>query len=131
MSKTKIENSAADGAGKVRQIVRLFIVVWDDEMGVCVPMTRDADCAGALCAAGVREKIALFSSRKAARSAINISTKFAHLRQAQGKPVNTDFLGNARKNLHVVECEPNNADEVARVRERNLQRAGSESEHEG
>ena len=70
-------------------------------------MGWDDDCAGAIC--GVNKTVAMFDSRKAARTAINISTKFALLCKAQGKPVNLDFLGECRKNLRVVPCVPNSS----------------------
>lgn len=82
-----------------------FIVLWDDEMGVCCPMGWDDDCDGALCC--ITDSVAIFPDRKAARRAIDISAKFAQLRRSQGKPVNLDFIGDARKNLRVVPCKPN------------------------
>lgn len=82
-----------------------FIVLWDDEMGVCCPMGWDEDCDGALCC--ITDSVAIFPDRKAARRAINISAKFAQLRRTQGKPVNLDFIGDARKKLRVVPCKPN------------------------
>ena len=85
--------------------VRHWLVLWDDNMGVCTAMGWDADCAGAICC--LDKTAAIFDSRKAARTAINISTKYALLCQAQGKPVNLDFLGACRKNLRIVECVPN------------------------
>lgn len=83
---------------------QIFMVVWDDQQGVCSPMSRDADCQGAICATCHGDKIALFLSKDAARKAINISAKFAALQRAQGKPENTDFL-EGRKNLSIRQCE--------------------------
>ncbi len=80
-----------------------FIVVWDDEQGVCVPMGFDDACAGAIASAYSGAKVALFPSRKAARKAIDISAKFAALLRTQGKPENTDFT-EGRKNLRIKEC---------------------------
>lgn len=68
-------------------------------------MGWDEDCEGSLCC--INKTIAIFDSRKAARKAINISAKYSHLCLAQGKPVNLDFVGKARKNLRIVECVPN------------------------
>lgn len=82
-----------------------FIVLWDDEMGVCCPMGWDDDCAGALCC--LHDTVAIFHDRKAARRAIDISAKYAQLCRAQSKPVNLDFIGDARKKLRVVPCKPN------------------------
>ena len=82
-----------------------FIVLWDDQMGVNCPMGWDDDCTGAICC--MTDSIAIFHDRTAARKAIDISTKYALLCRAQGKPVNVDFLGECRKNLRVVPCKPN------------------------
>lgn len=90
---------------RAQRLVGPFIVIWDDNMGVCCPMGWDDDCEGALCC--ITDTVATFDSRKAARKAIDISAKFAHLRRAQGKPVNLDFIGDARNNLRVVACRPN------------------------
>jgi len=35
------------GADSQRRIVGPFIVLWDDEMGVCCPMGWDENCNGA------------------------------------------------------------------------------------
>lgn len=83
----------------------MYMIVWDDDQGLCVPMAFDGDCAGAVCAIGHKNKVAVFADRKSARKAIDISAKFAALCKAQGKPANDDFLGECRKNLRVVECE--------------------------
>ena len=68
-----------------------YIVVFDDEQDACWPMCWDDSCAGALCVL-TAGPIALFDSRAAARRAIRISTAYAKLCQAQGKPANEDFL---------------------------------------
>lgn len=102
MSKT---SNAKRGADSQQRIIGPFIVLWDDNMGVCCPMGWDDDCDGALCC--ITDSVAIFPDRKAARRAIGISSKFAQLRRSQGKPVNLDFIGDARKNLRVVACRPN------------------------
>lgn len=89
---------------KITSKPRTFIIVWDDNQGVCVPMGWDPDCAGAVCGWYDGHRVALFADRKAARKAIDISTKWALLRRAQGRACNTDFLGACRKHLNVVEC---------------------------
>lgn len=99
---TKTETPAAIRSSG---LVRHYVVLWDDNMGVCCPMGWDADCAGAICC--LDKSVAIFASRKDARKAIDISTKYALLCKSQGKPVNLDFLGECRKNLRVVECVPN------------------------
>lgn len=83
-------------------LVRLFVVIYDDENGTTCPMQWDADCEGALVCWWGSGKLATFASRKDARAAINVSAKFAALRKAQGKPENTDFT-EFRKNVKVVE----------------------------
>ena len=82
----------------------MYIVVWDDEQGVCVPMGFDSECEGAIEAIGKNDAVAYFSDKPAARKAIDISAKNAALRKAQGKSANDDFLGTSRKHLHIVEC---------------------------
>ena len=100
-------------AGSVQRRGSACIVVWDDEMGMCVPMGWDADCAGAICACN--RHVAVFASRAEARRAIDISSKFAALCRAQGRPANDDFMGDARKNLRVVMLSPN--DKLSRAGE--------------
>ncbi len=104
--KTKTDSRTAGAPpGSLHPVVRHYVVLWDDEQGVCCPMGWDEDCEGSLCC--INKTIAIFDSRKAARKAINISAKYSHLCLAQGKPVNLDFVGKARKNLRIVECVPN------------------------
>lgn len=78
-----------------------FIVVFDDEQGLCCPMGWDPACDGALSATA--SNVAIFESRGDARSAIRVSKAFAHLCEAQGKPVNTDFT-EAISNVKVLTC---------------------------
>lgn len=93
-----------------KTIARLFLAVWDDQQGLCVPMVWDAACEGAICAGiGAKDQVALFTSRGAARKAIDISAKWAALNKAQGKTHNDDFIGACRKNLRVVPCQANSA----------------------
>ena len=82
---------------------RRWVVCWDDQMGACWPMGRDTDCEGALCALHTG-KIAMFTSRAAARKAIKVSTAYAKLRKAQGLHANDDFLEGIA-NVRIVECE--------------------------
>lgn len=49
--------------------------------------------------------VAVFGSRAEARKAIAISTHFARLCKAQGKPANEDFI-DYRKNLHICPLAP-------------------------
>lgn len=76
-----------------------FIVVFDDEQGLCVPMGWDTDCDGAVCAC--HDSVALFPDRTAARKAIRVSTAFAKLCVEQGVPANDDFT-TGRKNLRIL-----------------------------
>lgn len=96
------DEKKAAGAGTVAQ-ARRWIVCWDDQMGACWPMGKDPDCDGALCALHTG-KIAMFSSRAAARKAIKVSAAYAKLRKAQGLPANEDFR-EAIANVRIVECE--------------------------
>lgn len=64
------------------------------------PMGWDSDCKGALCA--IHPPV-LFKSRIDARKAIRISTRFAQLQSAQGKPANTDFT-DSLKFVKIVPC---------------------------
>lgn len=82
----------------------MFIVVYDDGQGLCVPFGWDEDCDGALCAIGSKDNVASFETRAEARSAINVSAKYAALCKAQDKPVNDDFIGEARRNIRIVRC---------------------------
>jgi hypothetical protein len=84
----------------------MFIVVYNDDCGLCIPMQWDSDCAGAICICG-SGKVVVFSERKAAQKAIDVSAKFAALCKAQGKPANEDFIGNCRKFVRVMACIPN------------------------
>lgn len=68
----------------------MFIVVWDDEQSLVVPMTWDEECDGAIHSDG-NGIVALFESRIEARKAIKISTLNARLRIAQGSAADTDF----------------------------------------
>lgn len=77
-----------------------FIVVYDDEQGLCVPFGWDDDCDGALCCD--TQQVAVFATRQAAREAIEISKRFNALLAAQRKPVNTDFRGPTAKYVKIV-----------------------------
>ena len=79
-----------------------FIIVWDDGQGLCAPLGFDEDCPGAVCCTNA--EVALFPSRPSARKAIRISKKYAALRQAQGLPENTDFVGESARYLQIIPC---------------------------
>lgn len=79
-----------------------FLVVFDDQGSLCIPMGKDSECEGAICIAS--PKVALFNSRAAAKRAIKISRLFAELRKAQGMPANEDFL-NGYKNIRLISAE--------------------------
>lgn len=76
-----------------------FIVVFDDQMGLCSPMGPDSECEGAICCHSGR--VTLFPTQREARKAIRISAAFARLCAAQGKPANEDFT-TARKHLRIL-----------------------------
>jgi nanoRNase/pAp phosphatase (c-di-AMP/oligoRNAs hydrolase) len=81
---------------------RKYIVVFDDQNGLLIPMQFDPDCIGAL--TGFRRgDVALFDSRADARKAIRISAALAKLFRAQGKPANDDFLEDI-KHVRIVGC---------------------------
>lgn len=89
-----------------------FIVVWDDGMGLCAPLSWDAHCLGALSCCG--DSVAIFPGRKEARKAISISTHYAKLCKAQGLPENTDFT-EGKNMLRILPAKPNTeADATAR-----------------
>ena len=81
-----------------------FIVVFDDQSSLCLPMGVDTDCEGAICISGGSNAIALFDLRESAKRAIKISRLFAQLQQAQGKPANEDFLSGYR-NVRIRKVE--------------------------
>lgn len=78
----------------------MFIVVYDDQCGVCVPFGLDDSCEGAI-ESNSCGPVALFATRAEARKAVNISTAAAKLAIAQGKPANTDFT-DGRHNVKVI-----------------------------
>lgn len=88
-----------------------YIVVFEDGMGICVPMALDKDCAGALVGMTGSDPIALFDSRSDARKAIRISTAYAKLCAAQGLPANEDFL-TCPKSVRVVPCAAASAPQI-------------------
>jgi hypothetical protein len=78
-----------------------YIVVYDDGDCLCITLSFDPECEGALCC--LRDgSAALFATRDSARRAIRISTKFAELCKTQGKPANDDFLKPGIKNVKIV-----------------------------
>lgn len=83
----------------------LYIVVYDDRECLVLPMGWEEECEGALCSSG--GPIAFFNSRREALKAISISSKFAALRKAQGKPHNTDFT-EGKSNLYIRPCTTKN-----------------------
>jgi hypothetical protein len=100
MSTTKKAASRV-GSG---ELVRLFVVIYDDADCLSVPMAWDEDCSGAICAWAPGKKVATFAARADARKAIRISTRWAQLRIERGEPANTDFT-ESRQNLQVVELD--------------------------
>jgi hypothetical protein len=83
----------------------LFCIIWDDQQGTAAPMGWDRECDGAVCAILSGDKLALFSSRRAARAAIEVSVRHASLCKAQRRTANGDFL-EGKRFLRVVACEP-------------------------
>jgi hypothetical protein len=87
-------------------IDRLFMVVFDDHEMLCTPMVWDSECEGVICP-GIsdKEKVAIFTSRKDARKAIDISTKWNVFLKAQGKIYNAHFENEFRKHLLIFPCQ--------------------------
>lgn len=77
-----------------------FFVVYDDGDHI-FPMAFNPRCEGAIECAGTNDAIAYFEKRSDARKAINISTAYAKLCIAQGKPANTDFIGASLKCIKI------------------------------
>lgn len=82
---------------------RMFFVFFDDQQGICFPMGWDDDCEGAICSWCEPGKVAVFRTRKDARTAIGISIRWNELLRAQGKVRNEDFDPECRKCLIIVE----------------------------
>lgn len=82
----------------------MFIVVYDDEDSLCIPMSFDPDCCGALTSNYRDIPVAAFKTHKEAKTAIRISVAFTKLQLAQGLPANDDFLSGL-KNIKVVPCK--------------------------
>ena len=85
----------------------MYIIEYNDGDSLCIPMTWDDECAGAVCSGASSSPVAIFPDRAAARRAIDISAKFAALCKAQGKPANDDFFPPCRKNVRIRACKPN------------------------
>jgi len=73
----------------------MYIVVFDDDGGVCAPMGWDEACDGAICS--TNGDVATFQTRKEAQRAIRISKAYARLCLEQGEPINSDFIGDCAK----------------------------------
>lgn len=85
--------------------MKLFIVVYDDCIGLCMPMTWDTDCNGALECSSQNQKPVAFQSSAEARKAIRISAKNYALRKEQGKITNDDFSPEFIKNVRIQEIQ--------------------------
>jgi hypothetical protein len=68
-----------------------YIVVFDNEDGLCIPFSWDEECDGAIECGGDAEPVALFETRQEARKAIAISKANAVLLRTQDKVFNSDF----------------------------------------
>ena len=82
-----------------------YIVVYDDDEGLCCPMTWDKERFGAIEAAGPKDPVAAFLDRNDARRSIKVSQRKAEMLEAQGEPANTDFLLPARKNIRIMRLD--------------------------
>jgi hypothetical protein len=70
------------------------IVVFDDEEGVCFPMTADPDCDGALCCG--TGPVVVFPDRPAAQRAIRISRACYRLMVEQGQEADYNWSHECR-----------------------------------
>lgn len=80
----------------------MFMVFWDDEAGICLPMGKDTQCEGAIATAC--DAPVVFNSRDEANKAIKISRLFAQLQLARGESVNDEFLS-GYKNVKIRKVE--------------------------
>lgn len=83
----------------------MFIVIFDDDQGLCVPYALDQDNEGALHAISRGDAVAIFKSMDDAKRAIRISRKLAELDQARGHPGNDDFLLPGVLCVKIRKCE--------------------------
>ncbi len=81
-----------------------FIVIFDDEQGLCQPMGWDDECKGALCAC--TGSVAVFDTRAEARRAIAVSRAYMRLCEAQGKPTNDDWRPACANCIKVLPLQP-------------------------
>ena len=83
-----------------------YLILFDDEMGLCCPMTWDKETPGAVEGAGSSDPIAVFHERNDALRAIRVSRKKAESAKERGDEIpNDDFLGEARKCIKVRRIE--------------------------
>lgn len=82
-----------------------YIVVFDDDMGLCVPMTWRKSHPGALRPPGKAEPIAVFHDRKDAQRAIRMSRHLAQMESEQGVICDDDFMPRNRQQIKVIRLE--------------------------
>jgi ERCC4-type nuclease len=80
----------------------MYIVMYDDEMDIRALYSWDPEVEGGLALLNVGGGVALFRTREAAQTAINISKAAEKLRRLQGEPHNEDW----RESLHNVRITP-------------------------
>lgn len=77
----------------------MYMIIYDDGCGLCMPMTEDPDCKGGVyTAAG---KTVIFTTKGAACKALKISKMNAELCKLQDKSYNSDFV-EYLKNVKIV-----------------------------
>lgn len=82
------------------------MIVFDDEQGLCCPMTWDKETPGAVEGAGSSDPIAVFHERADALRSIRVIRKKAELAKERGDEIpNDDFLGESRKFIKVRRLE--------------------------
>lgn len=87
-----------------KNTAQFFIVIYDDDDCIKIPMSLDKECEGALSCSTDDETAAAFVDLKAAKQAIRISTAYARLCKAQGKVANEDFLPPCIKHVKIMKC---------------------------
>lgn len=79
-----------------------FIVLYDDDQGLCVPFGRDPSCFGAIQVIGESEPVVVFPDKATAQNAVRISRAWSRVLELQGAPRNTEFEPPSSKHIRIV-----------------------------
>lgn len=97
--KSNTENTAKNGYSSHGLLDKgACFVTYDDWYGLCVPMSWDPECEGALDGG---KPVVIFPNRAAARKAIRISRRWYALRREQGGVVNSYFEPTCAKHVSI------------------------------